>query len=65
MRVDGVTDGPFVDAAEVVVGFCVIMAADSDEALRIAGTNPVTRTPGSGVEVRPAHSGGVVRAPRG
>ena len=65
VRVDGATDGPFVDAAELVVGSYVIEAADPDETLRIAGTNPVSRTPGSGVEVRPVHSGGVVRAPRG
>jgi hypothetical protein len=65
VRVDGVTDGPFVDAKEVVAGFYVIEAADLDEALRIARTNPVTRTPGGGVEVRPVHSGGAVRAPRG
>jgi len=65
VRVDGVTGGPFVDAREVVAGFYLIEAEDLDEAVRIARTNPVARTPGSGVEVRPVHSGGVVRAPRG
>lgn len=64
VRVEGVTPGPFVDARQVVAGFYVIEAADLDEAVRIAATNPVARTPGSGVEVRPVHSGGVIRAPR-
>jgi hypothetical protein len=64
VRFDGVTEGPFVDAKEVVAGFSVIEADDLDEALRIARTNPVTRSRGSGVEVRPVHSGGVVRVPR-
>lgn len=64
IRVDGVTDGPFVDAREVVAGFYVIEATDLDEAVRIAATNPVARTPGGGVEVRPVHSGDVIRPPR-
>ena len=64
VRVDGVTEGPFVAAREVVAGFYVIEAEDLDEAVCIAKTNPVAHTPGSGVEVRPVHSGGVVRAPR-
>jgi hypothetical protein len=63
VRSSGITDGPFVDAKEIVAGFYLIEAADLDQALRIAGTNPVVRS-GGGVEVRPVHSGGVIRAPR-
>jgi hypothetical protein len=63
VRSSGVTDGPFVDAKEIVAGFYLIEAADLDQALRIAGTNPVVRS-GGGVEVRPVHSGGVIREPR-
>jgi hypothetical protein len=63
VRRTGVTEGPFVDAAEVVAGVYVVEAADLDEAVRIAGTNPVVRG-GGGVEVRPVHSGGTIRAPR-
>ena len=59
IRADGVTDGPFVDAKEVVAGFYVIEAPDLDRALAIAGTNPAVRQ-GGGVEVRPVHSGGFV-----
>lgn len=60
VRGEGVTDGPFVDAKEVVAGFYVIEAPDLDSALRIAGRNPVVRQ-GGGVEVRPV-AGGFVRA---
>lgn len=59
IRADGVTDGPFVDAPQVVAGVYVIEAADGDEALAIAGTNPAIRG-ANGVEVRLVHSGGVI-----
>jgi hypothetical protein len=61
VRADGESDGPFQGAGPVVVGFYVLEAPDLDAAVAIAGTNPVVRT-GGGVEVRPVHSGGVVRA---
>lgn len=60
IRADVMTDGPFVDAKEVVAGFYVIEAADLDAALAIAAKNPATRL-GGGVEVRPV-AGGFVRA---
>ena len=52
VRGDAVTDGPFVDAKEVVAGFCVIEAPDLDAALDIARSNPINQQ-GGGVEVRP------------
>jgi hypothetical protein len=55
IRGDTITDGPFVDAKEVVAGFYVIEAPDLDAALAIARLNPVVRE-GDGVEVRPVHS---------
>ena len=61
IRGDVVTDGPFVDAKEVVAGFYVIDAPDLDAALRIAARNPATRQ-GGGVEVRPV-AGGFLRPP--
>jgi hypothetical protein len=60
VRRDSITDGPFVDAKEVVAGFYVIEAPDLDAALAIARTNPVVRD-GGGVEVRPIHSSFVRR----
>ncbi|MGH3213442.1 MAG: YciI family protein [Trebonia sp.] len=60
IRGDIVTDGPFVDAKEVVAGFYVIEAPDLDAAIAIARTNPVVRD-GGGVEIRPVHGGGFVQ----
>ncbi len=51
IRGDVVTDGPFIEAKEVVAGFFVLEAPDLDVALRIAKLNPATRD--GGVEVRP------------
>jgi len=56
VRADGVTDGPFVDSAQIVAGVYVIEAEDEDAALAIAATNPAIRGAG-GVEVRLIHSG--------
>jgi hypothetical protein len=60
IRDDTITDGPFLDAKEVVAGFYVIEAPDLDAALAIARLNPVVRE-GGGVEVRPVHSSFVKR----
>ena len=51
IRGDVVTDGPFVEAKEVVAGFFVLEAPNLDVALQIAKLNPATRD--GGVEVRP------------
>ncbi|WP_129663721.1 YciI family protein [Phytoactinopolyspora endophytica] len=61
IRGDMVTDGPFIDAKEVIAGFCVIEAADLDSALEIARGNPALQH-GGGVEVRPVESWGVARS---
>jgi hypothetical protein len=63
VRAAGVTAGPFIEGREVVAGFYVIEADDLEQAVKIAGTNPVVRD-GGGVEVRPVHSGGQVRPAR-
>jgi hypothetical protein len=55
VRGDIVTDGPFVDAKEVIAGFYVIEAPDLDAALKVARRNPATQQ-GGGVEVRPVDS---------
>jgi len=59
IRMDAVTDGPFIEAKEVVLGFYVIEATDLDEALAVAKRNPIIAQ-GGGVEVRPVQ-GFVVR----
>jgi hypothetical protein len=52
LRGDVMTDGPFLEAKEVILGFAVIEAADLDAAIDIARTNPILHQ-GGGVEVRP------------
>ena len=48
---DVITDGPFIEAKEVLAGFFVLEARDLDHALSIAKLNPATWR--GGVEVRP------------
>jgi hypothetical protein len=47
-----VTDGPYVEAKDIVLGFIVIAAASLDEAVRLASGCPIVEGGGS-VEVRP------------
>ncbi|BCB90524.1 YciI family protein [Phytohabitans suffuscus] len=54
IRGDVVTDGPFIEAKEVVAGFFVLEAPDRDTAIAIARLNPATTH--AGVEVRPLFS---------
>jgi hypothetical protein len=49
---DGVTDGPFVEAKEIVGGYMIVSAGSLDEAVKIAQQSPGTAMPGSSVEVR-------------
>ena len=56
---NAVTDGPFIEAKEVILGFYVIEAPDLDAALEIARRNPVLGD-GGGLEVRPVAQGRVV-----
>ena len=56
VRADGagswtVTDGPFVEAKEVIGGYYLVEAADLDEAIEMAKDVP---TPFGGIEIRPA-----------
>jgi hypothetical protein len=55
---DVVTDGPFIESKEVVVGFYVIEAPHLDAALEIVRRNPILQD-GGGVEVRPVSGGEV------
>ena len=45
------TDGPFMETKEVLAGFVLIEAANMDEAVAMAATNPMARL--GAVEVRP------------
>ncbi|MGC1238968.1 MAG: YciI family protein [Acidimicrobiales bacterium] len=55
VRADGITDGPFIEAKEVVLGLYVLEANNLDEALANAQRNPILRQ-GGGLEVRPIES---------
>ncbi len=55
LRAEGMTDGPFLEAKEVILGFYVVEAEDLDGALDIARRNPILRQ-GGGVEIRPVES---------
>ncbi|MFC7790277.1 YciI family protein [Microbacterium sp. MAHUQ-60] len=62
VRAGGVSDGPFVDAEQVVAGVYILEARDWDEALALASTDPSIHG-ANGIEVRLIHSGGVVERP--
>ena len=49
---DAVTDGPFVEAKEVVGGYMIISAKSMEQALEVARESPGVGAPGSSVEVR-------------
>ena len=46
-----VTDGPFVETKEVIVGFDLLDCADLAEAIEVARTHPMAR--GGRIEIRP------------
>ncbi|HEY8682293.1 MAG TPA: YciI family protein [Rhodanobacter sp.] len=54
-----VLDGPFAETKEYLAGFCLIEAADMDEAVRIAAEFPWTRT--GCLEIRPVRDFDAVR----
>lgn len=53
---EGETDGPFVEAKEVVGGFMIISAESMEEAVQVARECPGVVMPGSSVEVREIHT---------
>ena len=48
-----VSDGPFVEAKEIVGGFVIVAARDLDHATEIAQACPGLEQPGTTFEVRP------------
>ena len=49
---EGATDGPFVEAKELIGGYMIVSADSMDEAVTIARECPGVVMPGSSVEVR-------------
>jgi hypothetical protein len=57
VRADKVmTDGPFVEVKDLVLGFIVIRAADLAEASTLAAGCPIVAGGGGSVEIRPVSS---------
>ncbi len=46
------TDGPFVEAKEVVGGYMIVEAENLEQAIAVASESPGVAMPGSSVEVR-------------
>lgn len=49
---EGVTDGPFVEAKELIGGYMIVSADSLEKAIEVARECPGLVGPGSGVEVR-------------
>jgi len=49
---EGATDGPFVEAKEVVGGYMIVQADSLEQAQEVARQSPGTAMPGASVEVR-------------
>jgi hypothetical protein len=47
-----VTDGPFIEAKEIIGGYMVIAADSYEQALEIARESPGVMMPGSSIELR-------------
>ncbi len=58
VRSSMVTDGPFVEAKEIVLGFIVVEARDMNEAIKLAADNPMV-VGGGALEIRPVMSLGI------
>jgi hypothetical protein len=47
-----ISDGPFVEAKEVLGGYSIVHAASLKRALEIAKKCPITEMPGASIEIR-------------
>ena len=52
LTVEGATDGPFVEAKEVIGGFMILAAQNVEEAMEIARQCPGVVAAGSSLEIR-------------
>ena len=52
LTASGVTDGPFVEAKEIVGGFMIVSAESYERALEVARESPGLTSPGSSIEIR-------------
>jgi hypothetical protein len=52
IKADGATDGPFIEAKEIIGGYMIICATDMDQAMEVVRDSPGVGMPGSSVEIR-------------
>lgn len=52
LTASGVTDGPFIEAKEIIGGFMIVAAESYERALEVAKECPGVVGPGSSVEIR-------------
>lgn len=52
VRANATSDGPFVEAKEVLGGYSIVQAASIERAVEISKSCPVLMMPGASVEVR-------------
>lgn len=52
VRTGATTDGPFMEAKEVLAGYSIVQAASIERAVEISRSCPVLAMPGASVEVR-------------
>jgi hypothetical protein len=52
LTVSGVSDGPLIEAKEIIGGYMVVAAESYERALEVAGGCPGLIRPGSSVEIR-------------
>ena len=52
LTASGVTDGPFIEAKEIVGGYMIVTAESYEKALEVAKESPGLMMPGSSIEIR-------------
>lgn len=52
LKAGAVTDGPFIEAKEVLGGYSIVQAETYDQALDVARSCPMTFMPGASIEIR-------------
>lgn len=52
VRAGTATDGPFIEAKEVLASYCLLQASSLAHATEIIKESPVNKDPGSSVEIR-------------
>ena len=53
---DGATDGPFIEAKEIIGGYMIIAAENIEQAIEVVRESPGVGGSGSSVEIREIHT---------